>query len=137
MRHLVWIWAALVGPLIASTLIGGPTGLLPHLVYHPVYSALSVAGIYAAIRVRSSASSGAQQFSALVVAVAVVVIILGQLGQELAVLTHGGLHAGGSVLTEPFHVASAMVSLAGVVAAGVMLIVLTALTVTSRRRAAL
>jgi hypothetical protein len=137
MRHLVWIWAALVGPLIASTLIGGPMGLLPHLVYHPVYSALSVAGIYAAIRVRSSASSGAQQFSALVVAVAVVVIILGQLGQELAVLTHGGLHAGGSVLTEPFHVASAMVSLAGVVAAGVMLIVLTALTVTSRRRAAL
>jgi hypothetical protein len=137
MRHLVWIWAALVGPLIASTLIGGPMGLLPHLVYHPVYSALSVAGIYAAIRVRSSASSGAQQFSALVVAVAVVVIILGQLGQELAVLTHGGLHAGGSVLTEPFHVASAMVSLAGVVAAGVMLIVLTALTVTSRRPAAL
>lgn len=137
MRYLAWAWAGLFGPLVASMLIGGPMGLLPHLVYHPVYSALSVAGIYAAMRVRSSTSSRAQQFSALAVAAAVVTIILGQLGQELAVLTHGGLHAGASVLTEPFHVASAMVSLAGIVAAGVMLIVLTAMTVASRRRAAL
>ncbi|MDA3627911.1 hypothetical protein [Saccharopolyspora oryzae] len=127
MRYLLLGWAAVIGPLIVSGLIGGPTGLLPHLIYHLVYSALSLIGIWAAVRM----SSRGRRVS---LAAAVGVIIAGQLGQELVVLTHGGVHAGPEVLTQPFHVASAMVSLLGIVAAVVVLIAVTVATVVPGRR---
>lgn len=130
MRYLLWGWAAVIGPLLGSELIGGPTGLLPHLIYHLVYSALSLIGIYAAVRM----STRGRRAWAFALAAAIALIIAGQLGQELAAFIHGGIHAGPEELTQPFHVASAMVSLLGILAAVVVLIAVTVVAVVSARR---
>jgi hypothetical protein len=43
--------------------------------------------------------------------------ILGQFGQEVAVLTHGGLHVDPRVFTDPLHLDGAMLSLLALVVA--------------------
>lgn len=114
-RWLPLAWLGVIGPLVASAAIGGPMGVLPHPVYHLVYILVSLAALYPAARLRAAGSTAAVRTLALVLSVSIWTNILGQLGQEVVVLTHGGFHADPRVFTDPLHLAGAMLSLLALV----------------------
>ncbi|MGF6884794.1 hypothetical protein ABIA39_007025 [Nocardia sp. GAS34] len=123
-RWLAWSWFGVLGPLIGSLSVGGLTGILPHPIYHPVYIVLSSGAWYAGNRLRSTATSSALRRIASVLVAAIVTDIVGQVGQEIAVLGHGGFRAGKQVLTEPFHMTCAVISALAIVLSVVVLAIM-------------
>lgn len=121
-RWLVWSWVGVLGPLLGSMAVGGMSGLLPHPIYHLVYIVLSLGAWYACRRLRRSATSRGGIVLARILVLSVVVDVVGQAGQEVVVLLHGGFHAGPHVLTEPVHLAFALLSGAAITVSLVVLV---------------
>jgi hypothetical protein len=77
-RWLVWTWALIAGPFWLSAAIGGPTGRLPHAIFHPVYIAFALAAVFVLVRLRSLTQSSS------VVRGLALALIIAQVGQSSA-----------------------------------------------------
>lgn len=133
-RRLVMLWALIALPFWLSAATGGPAGLMPHALFHPVYILFAIGAILALLRLRSAADARVVRWLAVALVVSQAAAIVGQVGEEIVVLQHGGLSAGREVFAEPLHELSAYVTiLPGVLASQILLIVLTIAAVLAMR----
>jgi hypothetical protein len=132
-RRLVVLWALISLPFWVFITTGGPDGLLPHAVFHPVYVVLMIGAILLLLRLRSATDSRVVRGFALAVVVAQAAAIAGMAGEEVAVLQHGGLSAGREVFRDPLHSLSASLSIPGVLLSQILLIALTIVSVVAMR----
>ena len=131
--RLVALWALIPLPFWVTIATGGPDGLLPHAVFHPVYVMLLIGAILLLLRLRAAADSRVVRGFALAVVVAQAAAIAGMVGEEIAVLQHGGLSAGREVFREPLHMSSASVTIPGLLLSQILLIALTIASVVATR----
>jgi len=133
-RRLVMLWALIALPFWLSAATGGPAGLMPHALFHPVYILFAIGAILALLSLRSATSARVVRWLAVALVVSQAAAIMGQVGEEIVVLQHGGLSAGREVFAEPLHELSAYVTiLPGVLASQILLIVLTIAAVFAMR----
>ena len=133
-RRLVMLWALIALPFWLSAATGGPAGLMPHALFHPVYILFAIGAILVLLRLRSAADARVLRWLAVALVVSQAAAIMGQVGEEIVVLQHGGLSAGMEVFEEPFHELSAYVTiLPGLLASQILLIVLTIAAVFAMR----
>lgn len=133
-RRLVMLWALIALPFWLSAATGGPAGLMPHALFHPVYILFAIGAILVLLRLRSAADARVLRWLAVALVVSQAAAIMGQVGEEIVVLQHGGLSAGREVFAEPLHELSAYVTiLPGVLASQILLIVLTIAAVFAMR----
>lgn len=124
-RWLVIFWALIAFPFWFSAATGGPDGLHLHAVFHPVYIAFAIGAIVALFRLRSTTVHRAVRRLSLALVIAQAAAIAGQVGEEIAVLQHGGLSAGKDVFEDPLHSVSASLTIPGLLLSQILLIVLT------------
>jgi hypothetical protein len=124
-RWLIILWALIAFPFWLSAATGGPDGLHLHAVFHPVYILFCATAIVALLRLRSATVHRAVRGLSLALVVAQAAAIAGQVGEEIAVLQHGGLSAGKDVFVDPLHMSSAWVTIPGLLASQLLLIALT------------
>jgi hypothetical protein len=134
-RRLVVLWALIALPFWVTAMTGGPDGLLPHAVFHPVYFMFLIGAILVLLRLRSATGSRVVRGVAIALIVAQAAAISGTVGEEIAVLQHGGLSAGREVFEEPLHMLSAWLTLPGVLLSQILLILLTIAAVLAMRSA--
>lgn len=133
-RRLVMLWALIALPFWLSAATGGPAGLMPHALFHPVYILFAIGAILVLLRLRSAADARVLRWLAVALVVSQAAAIMGQVGEEIVVLQHGGLSAGMEVFAEPLHELSAYVTiLPGLLASQILLIVLTIAAVLAMR----
>jgi hypothetical protein len=133
-RKLVVLWAVIAGPFWLSAATGGPDGLHLHALFHPVYIAFAIAAILILLRLRSASGARVVRGLALALVVTQAAAIIGQIGEEIAVLQHGGLSAGKDVFEQPLHLWSASVTIPGLLLSQILLIVLTIAAMRTARR---
>lgn len=133
-RWLVLTWALVAGPfwLVAAT--GGPDGLPPHAIFHPVYVAFTLGALFVLVRLRSLASTPVVRGLTLALIIVQVASMVGHIGEEISVVTHGGLEATEAVFEEPFHVWSAWITVPSLLLSQLLLIALTVVAVVAGRR---
>lgn len=124
-RTLVVLWALIFVPFVVTGATGGPDGLLPHAVFHPVYILLLVAAIFVLVSLRSKARSRTRRALTTALIVAQAVAIVGMVGEEIAVLQHGGLSAGKEIFEEPTHLWPASLTVPGLLVSELLLIAIT------------
>jgi hypothetical protein len=132
-RRLIVLWALIALPFWLSAATGGPDGLHLHAVFHPVYIAFAIGAIVALQPLRSATGSRGMRRLALALVVAQAAAIVGQVGEEIAVFQHGGLSAGPGVFQDPLHLVSASLTIPGLLASQILLIVLTVVAVRAMR----
>ena len=133
-RRLVIVWALIAFPFWFSAATGGPAGLMPHALFHPVYILFAIGAILALLSLRSATNARVVRWLAIALVVSQAAAILGQVGEELVVLQHGGLAAGMEVFDQPLHELSAYVTiLPGLLASQILLIALTIAAVLAMR----
>ena len=132
-RRLVVLWALIPLPFWVSLATGGPDGLLPHAVFHPVYFLFLIGAILGLLRLRSATDSRVVRGFALAVVLAQAAAITGMVGEEIAVLQHGGLSAGREVFRVPLHLWSARLTVPALLLSQILLIVLTIASVVAMR----
>lgn len=108
LTRLCLLWLSLLVPWVLSGVIGGPIGLLPHAVFHPVYIAFLVVSVLAAWALRRASGRRSVRALAVVVAAMSAAAIIGQAGEEVVVVAHGGLDAPDSLMQDPVHFAWAI-----------------------------
>jgi len=133
-RTFVMLWALVALPFVVTAATGGPDGLLPHAVFHPVYIVFLVGAILVLVRLRAATGSRMLRALALALLVAQAVAIVGHIGEEIAVLQHGGLSAGEDIFVESLHFWSANLTVPGLLASLLLLIVITIAAILARRR---
>jgi len=111
--RLALVWLSMVVPAFAAVAIGGPVGLLPHVVFHPIYLACLVVTIVLAWRLRASTAHRGIRVLAAVVAVTSAIAFVGQAGEEAVVIAHGGMDAPDHLLEEADHLGWAIVGMLG------------------------
>ena len=107
--------------------------LLPHGLYHPIYIVVLIGAILILLRLRSATASRVVRGVAVSLVIAQGAAIVGMIGEEIAVLQHGGLSAGKDVFKEPLHMASAYVTEPALLASQVLLIVITVAAILTMR----
>jgi hypothetical protein len=144
-RRLLGLWLLIALPFWLTAATGGPGGetlpvpgavvgrLLPHAVYHPVYVVILIAAILFLLRLRSATSSRLVRGLAVALVVAQAAAIVGMVGEEIAVLQHGGVSSGKEVFKEPLHMVSALVTEPALVVSQILLIVVTIAAILSMR----
>jgi hypothetical protein len=132
-RRLVALWALIAFPFWFSAATGGPDGLHLHAVFHPVYIMFAIGAILVLLRLRSATDARVVRGVTLALVIAQAAAIAGQVGEEIAVLQHGGLSAGKEVFEDPLHMTSAWVTIPGLLASQILLIVLTIAAVLAMR----
>lgn len=132
-RTLIVLWALVALPLWVTGTTGGPDGLLPHAVFHPVYIVFLVGAILVLVRLRSATGSRTRRALTLALVVAQAGAIVGMIGEEIAVLQHGGLSAGKELFEEPVHFWSASLTIPSLLASQLLLIVITIAAILARR----
>jgi hypothetical protein len=144
-RRLVVLWVLIALPFWLTAATGGPGGetlpvpgasvgrLLPHGVYHPIYIVILIGAILVLLRLRSATGSGVVRGVAVSLVIAQGAAIVGMIGEEIAVLQHGGLSAGKDVFKEPLHMASALVTEPALVVSQILLIVMTIAAIVGMR----
>ena len=132
-RRLVMLWALISLPFWVFITTGGPDGLLRHAVFHPVYVMFLIGAILLLLRLRSATDSRVVRGFALAIVVAQAVAIAGSVGEEIAVLQHGGLSAGREVFRDPLHMLSASVTVPACLLSQILLIALTIASVVAMR----
>lgn len=111
--RLALLWLSMTVPATLAVAIGGPVGLLPHVVFHPVYVILLIVTILLALRLRRWLALRSARVLAMIVAVTSLIAIVGQVGEEVIVLQHGGMAAPDHLLEEPSHLGWAIVGMLG------------------------
>lgn len=132
-RMLVVLWALIPLPFWVTVTTGGPDGLLRHAVFHPVYVMFLIGAILLLLCLRSATHARVVRRLALAVVVAQAAAIAGMIGEEIAVLQHGGLSAGREVFRDPLHMWSARVTIPALLLSQILLIVLTIASVVATR----
>ena len=135
-RWMVWAWVLVALPfwLTAATL--RPDGfLLPHAIFHPVYVAIILGALFVLVRLRSVTPSPVVRGLTLALIIVQVAAMLGHIGEEISVITHGGLDATEAVFDEPFHMRSATLTVPGLLLSQLLLIAMTVAAVVAGRRA--
>ncbi len=132
-RMLVVLWALIPLPFWVTITTGGPDGLLRHAVFHPVYVMFLIGAILLLLCLRSATHARVVRRLALAVVVAQAAAIAGMIGEEIAVLQHGGLSAGREVFRDPLHMWSARVTIPALLLSQILLIVLTIASVVATR----
>jgi hypothetical protein len=132
-RRLVILWALIAFPFRFSAATGGPDGLHLHAVFHPVYILFAIGAILALLRLRSATGHRVVRSLSLALVIAQAAAIAGQVGEEIAVLQHGGLSAGKDVFEDSLHMTSAWVTIPGLLASQILLIALTIAAVLAMR----
>jgi hypothetical protein len=129
------LWALIALPFVATPLIGGPAGgIVPHAIFHPIYIVLLSAAIFVLLRLWSFDHSRAVRGLTVALLVAQLTAIVGMVGEEFAVLAHGGLSTGKEMLEEPMHLAFATtLTVPALLASMLLLITLTLVTLMARR----
>lgn len=111
--RLALVWLSVIVPYTLAGAIGGPTGLLPHVVFHPIYIAFLLATIVLLIRLRGATRHRGIRVLSVVAAVASAIAIAGQIGEEITVVANGGMHAPDSMLEQSDHLTWAIISVLG------------------------
>ena len=136
-RKLVVIWALIALPFWLTAATGGPGGetipvpgasvgrLLPHAAYHPVYVVILIVAIIYLLRLRTATHYRVVRGVAVALVVAQAAAILGMVGEEIALLQHGGLAATKEVFKDPLHMFSAFVTEPALLVSQILLIVMT------------
>lgn len=133
-RWLVITWAVVAAPFWLTAATGGPDGLLPHAIFHPVYIAIILGALFVLVRLRSLTHSPVVRGLTLALIIVQVATMVGHIGEEISVITHGGLEATEAVFDEPFHMWSATLTLPGVLLSQLLLIALTIAAVVAGRK---
>jgi len=110
------IAAELKGDALVLVSIGGSP---------PIAILFAIAAIVALLRLRPVTVSRTVRGVSLALVLAQAAAIAGQVGEEIAVLQHGGLSAGKDVFEDPLHMTSAWVTIPGLLLSQILLIVLT------------
>jgi hypothetical protein len=124
-RGLVLMWVGFVLPFALTVVNGGPDGWLAHVLFHPTYVAFLAVGVYGAHVLRTSTESRALRRLGTAAAAVAVVAAAGHLGEFVAVMLGGGLHAGEEVFRAPLHLTSANVTVPMVLLAIVLTVATT------------
>jgi hypothetical protein len=108
-------------------------------VFHPVYIVFAIGAILVLLRLRSATDSRLVRNVAIALVVAQAAVVAGMLGEEIAVLQHGGLSAGQEIFEAPlgytsghFYFAS-FLTFPGLFGSLILLIVLTIAAVLAMR----
>ncbi|HEV8470518.1 MAG TPA: hypothetical protein VGR46_13005 [Candidatus Limnocylindria bacterium] len=72
---LVVVWTLIPLPFVLTAATGGPDGVLPHAVFHPIYVLFAIGAILVLLRLRSATDSRIVRRLALALVVAQVVVI--------------------------------------------------------------
>ena len=123
---MVWALVALpfaVGSVLIAT--GATNAFLPHAVFHAVYPIVAVGAIVVLLRFRSWSASNVMRGLLMALIIAQAAVILGHLGEEIAVLQHGAMAAPGSLFTAPDHMMAANITVPGLLISQPLLIAVT------------
>jgi hypothetical protein len=132
-RWLVLTWVAVAAPFVLTGATGGPDGLLPHAIFHPVYIAIILVALFLLVRLRSLTHSPVVRGLTLALIIFQVAAMVGHIGEEISVIRHGGLEATEALFEEPFHVASAWITVPSLLLSQLLLIALTIAAVVAGR----
>ncbi len=128
-RRLAALWALVALPFaVGSFLVGsGATDrFLPHAVFHAVYPVVAAGAIVVLLRLRSNATASRVVRGLLVaLIIAQAAVMLGHLGEEIAVLRHGAMAAPGSLFTAADHNFAASVTVPALLLSQLLLIAIT------------
>jgi hypothetical protein len=127
-RRVVVVWAFVALPFaVGSVLIasGATDAFLPHAVFHAVYPIVAAGAIVVLLRFRSWSASNVMRGLVIALIIAQAAVILGHLGEEIAVLRHGAMAAPGSLFTAPDHSMAANVTVPGLLISQLLLIAVT------------
>ena len=105
-RRLALVWVCILIPMSAAGLSGGPDGLVPHVFFHLVYIPLVLLTMWPILRLRAAAR-GTVRVLVTIVAVVYPFAAVGQIGETVVAIAHGGLHPTAEVFDEPAHEAFA------------------------------
>lgn len=122
------IWALVALPFaVGSVLVasGATDTFLPHAVFHAVYPIIAAGAIVVLLRFRSWLTSNVMRGLVIALIIAQAAVVLGHLGEEIAVLRHGGMAAPGSLFTAPDHMMTAKVTVPGLLISQLLLIAVT------------
>ncbi|GAB3273845.1 hypothetical protein GCM10027449_11630 [Sinomonas notoginsengisoli] len=99
------LWVAIVGSMFLATAIGGPTGgIIPHLMLHAIFILLVFPlWIWLALRWRAASAWRTMRVFAWIVIAFTAAAAVGQTGESVVVIAHGGLSAPASVMNDPAH----------------------------------
>ena len=111
--RLALVWLSVIVPYTLAGAIGGPTGLLPHVLFHPVYIAFLLTTIVLLIRLRGATRHRGIRVLSVVAAVTSAIAIAGQIGEEFTVVANGGMHAPDSLLEQSDHLTWAVIGVLG------------------------
>lgn len=111
--RLSLLWLSMVVPATIAVATGGPVGLLPHVVFHPIYITFLCTTIGLALWLRRGTAHRGVRVLAVLVAVFSAIAIIGQIGEEIVVIGHGGMHAPDELLEEADHLSWAIVGMLG------------------------
>ena len=128
-RRFALLWALVALPFAVGSLLVGSRAtdtFLSHAVFHAVYPVVAASAIFVLLRLRSSVTASRVMrglFVALIIVQAAV--LLGHLGEEIAVLRHGAMAAPGSLFTAADHNFAAHVTVPGLLLSQLLLIATT------------
>lgn len=137
-RWVLGLWLTIVVPFVGVTAIGGPAGdVVNHLLLHLIMVVLAGVSLWLLVRLRGATSARSLRVTAVVLAIVQVMFIVGNLGEAIATIGHGGFGAGHDVFDDPLHVFFSFVTPSSflLAVAGVLVISVEALVVALRRRA--
>ena len=125
---MIPVWAIVALPFaVGSVLIvtGATDAFLSHAVFHAVYPIVAASAIVVLLRLRSWSSSNVMRALVIALIIAQAAVLLGHLGEEIAVLKHGPMAAPGSVFKARDHIMAANVTVPGLIISQLLLIALT------------
>jgi hypothetical protein len=128
-RAMVLLWVGIGLPFVLSIVVGGPDGLLPHLVFHVVYTLFLLVGLVGAVLLWRATPVRVMRGFAVALGVVSVAAVVGHIGEARAVAQHGGLDAGDAVYDVALHVDSAMITVPALMLS-VLLLALATITAT-------
>jgi hypothetical protein len=127
-RRVLVVWALVALPFaVGSVLIatGATDAFLPHAVFHAVYPFVAAGAIVVLLRFRSWSASNVMRGLVIALIIAQAAVILGHLGEEIAVQRHGAMAAPGSLFTAADHMMAANVTVPGLLLSQLLLIAVT------------
>lgn len=136
-RAMVLLWVGIGLPFVLTIVVGGPDGLVPHVVFHLAYIAFLVAGLVGAILLWRATPVRVLRGYSVALALSTLAAIAGNAGEAVAVARNGGLRAGSSVYDVSLHVDSARLTVPAIMLSVLLLAVTTIVATRLDRRGTL
>jgi hypothetical protein len=127
-RKVLAMWTLVALPFsVGSVLVAtaATNAFLPHAVFHAVYPIVAASAIVVLLRFRSWSVSNVMRGLVIALIIAQAAVMLGHLGEEVAVLRHGAMAVPGSLFTAPDHMMAARVTVPGLLISQLLLIAVT------------